>query len=72
MSISYKKLLDYLDKNGLSVNRLYEKGVISDHAAQAIRKGRPVSLKHICSICKYLDLPIEEVVSITENDCKSK
>lgn len=67
MSISYKLLLDYLDRKGLSVNHLYEVGIITDNAAQNIRKGKPVSLKHIDSICNYLNLPIEKVVEITYN-----
>lgn len=72
MGISYKLLLDYLDKKGLSVNKLYEEGVITDNAAQNIRKGKPVSLKHIESICKYLNLRIEEVVEIISDNDKKK
>ena len=64
MAISYKKLMNYLDRKGMSVNYLYSQRVITDAAAQNLRKGKPVSLKHIDAICQFLGVPIEQVVEI--------
>lgn len=68
MTISYDKLDKYLSRKGMSVNYLYTNKVITDNAAQNIRKGKPVSLKHIDSICQFLNLPIEDVVEIIPDE----
>lgn len=67
IAISYKPFIDYIEKRGMSVNTLLEKGVYTDTTARLIRKGEPISLKHIDAICRYLDLPIEQVVRITKD-----
>lgn len=68
MSISYSKLNKLLNNVGLSANALYLKGVITEHTAQQIRKGSPVNIKHIASICHYLNVPIEDVVEVIQED----
>lgn len=65
MTISYRALVSYLEKRGMTVNTLYEEKVISSGAATKIRNNKPVSLEVIEAICLHLDLPIERVVEIT-------
>lgn len=66
--ISYNNLIKYLERKGLTVNSLKKEGVISDHSYRKIIEGEPVNLIHIDSICRYLDLPIEDVVEIVAQE----
>lgn len=64
MTFTYKPLLEIIEKQGISINQLYEQGVITDHSANNIRKGRPVSISAIANICRYLNVSIDQVVEI--------
>ena len=67
MSVSYKPLISYIEKKGISVNTLHELGLITSGAATKLRNDKPVSLEIIDVICQHLDLPIEQVVRITRD-----
>ncbi|WP_060207063.1 helix-turn-helix domain-containing protein [Sporosarcina koreensis] len=67
MAISYRALVSYLEKRGMSVNTLYEEKVLTSGAATKIRNNKPVSLEVIEAICVHLNLPIEDVVEIIHN-----
>lgn len=64
MAINYEKLFEVLNRNGESLNSLFSKGIITDYASRQIRNGESISLKYIEQICKYFNLPIEEIVEI--------
>ena len=68
MALSYKVLLDYIEPKGITLKSLYRKGVITHYAYTRMLKNEPVSLEHIESICKYLKIPIEQVVEIKYED----
>jgi len=68
MSVSYRKLISILSKKGYSLNSLVEKGVITDFSSRKISKGEHIDLKHIDSICQFLNLPIEDVVEIIHDE----
>ena len=65
---SYKPLVDYIYQRGISINTLKKEGVITDYAAQCIRDGRSVSMEHIAKICRYLNVPIDDVVEVIYED----
>lgn len=64
MLVSYKKLDKLLEKQGESYTSLFKKGVITDFANRKLRNNDYVDLKHIAMICRYFDVPIEEVVEV--------
>jgi len=66
--ISYEKLYRLLDKKGESLTGLFKKGVIRDYPSRMIRSGDYVSIKYIASICRYLNVPIEDVVEVIQED----
>lgn len=67
MSVTYKPLISYIEKKGISVNTLHEIGLITSGAATKLRNDKYVSLDVIDAICQHLDLPIEQVVRITKD-----
>ena len=67
MSVSYKPLISYIERRGISVNTLFELGVITSGAATKLRNDKYVSLDVIDAICQHLDIPIEQVVRISKD-----
>ena len=65
---SYKPLITYIEERGYTVNALKLKKVITDNAAQNIRNGRPVTIDHIANICRYFNVPIQEIIEIKYED----
>lgn len=68
MTIKYNKLINYIERKGMSLNTLVKKKVITDDAAKKIRAGKSVNLYHIESACLFLDVPIEALVEITRGE----
>lgn len=64
--ISYKPLLDFLYHNDLLLSDVSKDIGISSRTLAKLRKGEPISLQVIESICLYYNLTIEQVVSITD------
>lgn len=67
MSIKYNKLVNYIERKGMTLNTLVKKSIITDDAAKKIRAGKSVNLYHIDAICQFLDVPIEALVEITRD-----
>lgn len=68
--ISYRPLLDYMYHNDLLMSDVIKDIGISSRTAAKLRKGEPISLQVIETICLHYNLSIEEVVkiSIAEED----
>ena len=66
--ISYKPLRDYLEKKGMSPNQLYERKVITTNIATSINNDIPISFKNLEKICVYLDIPIEQAITIIPDE----
>lgn len=64
MKVSYEKLHILLGKKGETLHSLKQKGVITGYTSQAIPKGKGVNIDQIANICRYFDVPIEEVVEV--------
>ena len=62
--VSYEKMYKLLDRKGLSFNKLRELKVITDMASRNFREGKDVHIGHVANICRYLDVPIEDVVEV--------
>ena len=66
--ISYEKLYRLLDKKGESLSGLFKKGVIKDYPSRLIRSGKPVNIKYIANLCRYFNVPIEDLVEVKLDD----
>ena len=62
---SFEPLRTYLENEGRSVKWLMREVGFSTNVAVALNNDQPVKLEIIADICRYLDLPIEQVVIIT-------
>lgn len=63
---SFKPLRTYLESNNLSVKWLMREVGFSTNVAVALNNDQPVKLEIIADICRFLKLPIEQVVTISE------
>lgn len=63
---SFKPLRIYLDKEGKSIKWLMREVGFSTNVAVALNNDQPVKLEIIADICRFLKLPIEQVVIITQ------
>jgi Fic family protein/DNA-binding Xre family transcriptional regulator len=63
MAVHYKKLFGVLKSRNLTISRLSEDLNISSATQAKFKKNEYVSLKTLESICKYLSLPINEIVT---------
>jgi Fic family protein/DNA-binding Xre family transcriptional regulator len=63
MAVHYKKLFEILKSRNLTISRLSEDLNISSATQAKFKKNEYVSLKTLESICKYLSLPINEIVT---------
>ena len=68
MCISYEPLREYLNKKGLSPNKLYKEGIITTNVATKINNDLPMNMSNLAKICIYLDIPIEQAVCITKEN----
>lgn len=68
MNFSYIKLEKLLNKKGLSYNKLFDLGVLTDHARRNIKAGKSVQLEHLVSICKYFKVGLDDIVKIYYNE----
>ncbi|WP_077297390.1 helix-turn-helix domain-containing protein [Virgibacillus pantothenticus] len=64
MNFSYVRLENLLDKKGLSYNKLFDLGVLTDHARRNIKAGKSVQLEHLVSVCRYLKVGLDDIVKI--------
>jgi len=62
--VKYNRLIDLLNRKGESFNSLFEKGIITGHAARKLSQGKPIKLEQIADICRYFNVPIEMVVEV--------
>lgn len=67
MTFSYKKLDALLDKRGLSYNKLYEIGILTNYSSRKMRNGDSVEVKYLAAVCNYLEVLIEDVVEIVKD-----
>lgn len=67
MSFNYNNLYRLLDKKGETLTGLFRKGVIKDYPSRLIRAGKPVNIIYLAAICKYFDVPIEDVVEVNRD-----
>lgn len=65
---TYEKLYKLLNKKGESLTGLFKKGVIKDYPSRMIRAGKGVNIEYIADLCRYFNVPIEEVVEIKLED----
>ncbi len=63
MSINYKGLFEVLDKKNISISKLSEDLNISSATRAKFKKGEYVSLQTVESICKYLSVNINDILS---------
>lgn len=63
---SFEPLRTYLESNGQSVKWLMREVGFSTNVAVALNNDQPVKLEIIADICRYLGLPIEQVVTISQ------
>ena len=63
---SFEPLRTYLDREGKSIKWLMREVGFSTNVAVALNNDQPVKLEIIADICRFLQLPIEEVVIITQ------
>ncbi len=68
MSISYKGLFEVLNKKNISISEMSKDLKISSATQAKFRKGEYVSLQILESICKYLTVNINDVVSFITID----
>lgn len=61
---TYQKLRDLLDSRGISFRQLRRECGITSNCATDLNNDHPVSIEKLALICRYLDVPIEEVVEI--------
>lgn len=66
--ISYDKLYRLLDRKGESLTGLFKKGILKDYPSRMIRAGNYVSIEYIADLCRYLNVPIEDVVEIIQDE----
>lgn len=64
MDFSYVKLDRLLDKKGLSYNRLFELGVLTDQARRNIVAGKSVQLERIVPVCNYFKVGLDDLIEI--------
>lgn len=64
---NYQPLRDYLDTHGLSVKWLMREVGFSTNVAVALNNDKPVTIEILANICRYLNVPIEQVVNISLN-----
>lgn len=62
--ISYDPLFKTLNKKGVSLYRLAKDIGMSSPTRAKFNKSEPVSLDTIIKICKYLNVPIQDVVEV--------
>ena len=62
MDINYDKFFAYMFKNNISNSELAEKAGISRNTIIKMRKGEPVHLSVILSICETYGLPLSDVI----------
>lgn len=65
---SYNNLYDLLNLKGESLSGLHKKGIIKDYPSRMIRAGNGVNIEYIADICRYLNVPIEDVVEIIHEE----
>jgi Fic family protein len=63
MSVNYKKLFEVLNGRNLSISRLSDDLSISSATRAKFKKNEYVSLQTLESICRYLSVSINEIVS---------
>lgn len=62
---SYQKLRKLIDSRGISFRTLRTECGITSNVATDLNNDRPVTIDKLAIICRYLNVPIEEVVEIT-------
>lgn len=62
--ISYEPLFRTIESRGMQLIDIETACKLSSRTTAKFRKDKPVSLQTIANICKYLKVPIEEVVQI--------
>lgn len=66
--IVYKNIIEKLRDAGYSTYTIRESKVIGEGTIQSIRKGKPISLTTIDTICQLLQCRIEDIVEIKLNE----
>ena len=64
---SFEPLRNHLEANGKSVKWLMREVGFSTNVAVALNNDQPVKLDIIADICRFLNIPIDEVVIITQD-----
>ncbi|MBU5266240.1 helix-turn-helix domain-containing protein [Virgibacillus proomii] len=67
MSFSYNKLDKILEKKGLSYNKLYELGLITDYSCRQLIAGKSVQLNYLVNICEYLNVTLDDIIEIIKD-----
>lgn len=63
---NYSKLRFLLNKRGISFRQLSrDTGIISNITGH-LNNDRPVSMDKLAIICRYLEVPIEDIVEVTQ------
>lgn len=61
---NYKPLREYLPTHGMSVKGLMREVGFTTNVAVALNNDKPVTIEVLADICRHLNVPIEQVVSI--------
>jgi len=67
MVVSYNRFIKSLESKGITLNQLRLKGVINQHTYERMLRNEPVRLEWIASICRHLNVSIEDVVDIIQD-----
>lgn len=62
---NYQPLRSYLKDHGTSVKALMREVGFSTNVAVALNNDKPVTIDNLAAICRHLNVPIEQVVYIT-------
>lgn len=66
--IVYKiNVIDTLKENGYNTTRILKENLIPQSSMQKIRKGEPVSMKTLDTICRLLDMQPGNIIKYIEN-----
>lgn len=70
--VNYQPLFVTIAKKNTNLSKLTEEGVISSATQAQFKKNEPVRLATIAKVCRYLNVPIEEVVEVNLEDHPEK
>lgn len=66
--VSFRPLRVTIAKKGLKMTHLADKGLFSRSTMVVMNRDDYVSMEVVARICRYLDVPIEEVVEVVRGN----